>query len=398
METNALDRLDPRELGQNLKIAREQRGLRQSDAAKFIDVARTTLTAIEQGKRQINIDELRQLANAYGRSVGDFLRQRPAARDFQVQYRGPFKRQDYETEKIWQSQNEFQELCRNYVELEQIMDAPLMRRYPAIYSLEGLSPKQAAESVAAQERNRLGLGDGPLPLLRSFFEQEVGFRIFYMPFADSQFSEMYYYDDELGGCMAVNQNHPEERRRWSLVHGYAHFLVHRYQPFAYVEGVYEREQFADHFAKYFLMPTSSLMRRYQDTLQSREKATLGDLCVLAHYYGVSLAAFVRRLEDLSIAPGGTWERIRDGAFKVRKAQEQLGLPPIPAQEQTLPLRYQFLAVEAFEQGNISEGLLAKFLLVDRVEARHIAQLLSEHSDDVTSETRIDLNLEKPVGV
>jgi Zn-dependent peptidase ImmA (M78 family)/transcriptional regulator with XRE-family HTH domain len=398
MEPIVLDQLDPRELGQNLRIAREQRGLRQADAAEFIDVARTTLTAIEQGKRRINLNELRVLARAYGRTASDFLRPRPLARDFQVQYRGPSRMQDGELAKIAQSQTAFQELCRNYVELETIMDAPLMRRYPPLYSLENLSSKQAAESIAAQERNRLGLGDGPLPLLRSTLEQEVGLRIFYMPLTDSNFSEMYYYDDELGGCIAVNRNHSEERRRWSLVHAYAHFLVHRYQPFAYLEGVYEREQFADYFAKYFLMPTSSLIRRYQDTLQSREKPTIGDLSVLAYYYGVSLAAFVRRLEDLNMAPVGTWERMRERGSKVRQAQQQLGFPPIPAQEQILPLRYQYLAVEAFEQGQISEGLFARFLLVDRLEARHIAQLLSKHSDDVTSETRIDLNVEEQVGV
>jgi Zn-dependent peptidase ImmA (M78 family) len=146
------------------------------------------------------------------------------------------------------------------------------------------------------------------------------------------------------------------------------------------------------------MPTSSLIRRYQDTLQSREKPTIGDLSVLAYYYGVSLAAFVRRLEDLNMAPVGTWERMRERGSKVRQAQQQLGFPPIPAQEQILPLRYQYLAVEAFEQGQISEGLFARFLLVDRLEARHIAQLLSKHSDDVTSETRIDLNVEEQVGV
>lgn len=396
MAADALDQLDPRELGQNLKLAREQRGLRQEDAAKIIDVARTTITAIEQGKRRIHTDELITLAKAYGRSASDFMRPRPVARDFRVQFRGPVSALDIENDKISLSQDEFQELCRNYLELEGIMNAPLSRNYPPQYRIEGLGANQAAESIAIQERNRLGLGDGPLPMMRSIFEQDVGLRVFFIQFEDSQFSEMYYYDEELGGCLAVNQNHPEERRRWSLAHGYAHFLVHRFQSAIYYVSGYQREQFADFFAKYFLMPTSGLTRHYHSLLQSKAKPTIGDLCVLANYYAVSLSALVRRLEDLGVAPSGTWERLRERGIKVREAQQQLGLAPIPEQSQLLPLRYQYLAVEAFEQQAISEGLLAKFLRVDRLEARQIIQVLSAHTSDIDQEELIDFNIEELV--
>ncbi|MCA9951330.1 MAG: ImmA/IrrE family metallo-endopeptidase [Anaerolineales bacterium] len=396
MASNAIDKLDPRELGQNLKLAREQRGFRQEDAAKVIGVARTTITAIEQGKRRIKTDELIRLVKAYGRSVSDFMRPRPTARDFRVQFRGPSSGSQVADVKISLSQDEFQELCRDYLELENIMDAPLNHNYPPQYRIEGLGANQAAESIAIQERNRLGLGDSPLPILRSIFEQDVGLRVFFMQFKDSQFSEMYYYDEELGGCLAVNQNHPEERRRWSLAHGYAHFLVHRFQSAIYYESGYQREQFADFFAKYFLMPTSGITRHYHSLLQSKAKPTIGDLCVLANYYCVSLSALVRRLEDLGVAPGGTWERLRERGIKVREAQQQLGLSPIPEQSQLLPLRYQYLAVEAFEQQEISEGLLAKFLRVDRLEARRIIQVLSAHTSDVTHEELIDFSVEELV--
>lgn len=396
MAATEIDKLDPRELGQNLKLAREQRGIRQEDAAKMIGVARTTMTAIEQGQRRIKTDELLALVKVYGRSVSDFMRPRPAARDFRVQFRGSSSALHAEDVAISLSQAEFQELCRDYLELEKIMDAPLSHHYPPQYRIGGVGANQAAESIAIQERNRLGLGDGPLPILRSIFEQDVGLRVFFMPFEDSHFSEMYYYDEELGGCLAVNQNHPEERRRWSLAHGYAHFLVHRFQSAIYYESGYEREQFADFFAKYFLMPTSGMLRHYHSLLQSKAKPTIGDLCVSANYYGVSLSALVRRLEDLGVAPTGTWERLRERGMKVREAQQQLGLLPVPEQGQLLPLRYQYLAVEAFEQQEISEGLFAKLLRVDRLEARRIAQLLSAHSSDVTQEALLNFNVEELV--
>jgi DNA-binding XRE family transcriptional regulator len=50
-----LKEIDPTLLGQELQNARTQRGLTQAEAAKIIDVARTTLTAIEKGDRPIKV-------------------------------------------------------------------------------------------------------------------------------------------------------------------------------------------------------------------------------------------------------------------------------------------------------------------------------------------------------
>ena len=51
MDTNILDTIDMRELGKELQQARIKRGLTQEEAAKIIEVARTTITAIEKGER-----------------------------------------------------------------------------------------------------------------------------------------------------------------------------------------------------------------------------------------------------------------------------------------------------------------------------------------------------------
>jgi Zn-dependent peptidase ImmA (M78 family) len=334
------------------------------------------------------------LAQAYGRQVSDLVRSRPTIASFHVQYRGPVKPTNADQQSIDQAKYELEELCRNYLELEEITASPLVANYPPEYQIAGLRVDQAAEDIATQERNRLGLGDGAVPLLRQILEQDVGLRIFYLPLRPAKFSEIYTYQHEIGGCLAINSLHPEERRRWSTAHGYAHFLVHRYQPAAYIEGAYKREQFADYFAMYFLMPGSSLTRRFNKIYQAKEHMTPADLCVLANLYGVSVAALTRRLEDLDLAPRGTWNRLKDNGFKVREAQRQLGLPEIPSQDHKLPLRYQYLAIEAYQKGLISEGQLAKFLQVDRLEARSVAQHLLEHTTDVTDEMLIDLDFEQ----
>ena len=123
------------------------------------------------------------------------------------------------------------------------------------------------------------------------------------------------------------------------------------------------------------MPTSGLKRRFNDIRRTKDRVTAGDLCILAHYYGVSVEAMTRRLEDLKLLPIGIWDKLKEGGFKVREAQQQLGLGSLSAREQKLPTRYQYLAIDAFDRELISEGLLSKFLEVDRLEARRTAEIL-----------------------
>jgi DNA-binding XRE family transcriptional regulator len=263
MATNVLDKIDPKKLGERLQQARKKCGMTQANAAQIIDASRTTMIAIEKGERRLKATELIKLARAYGQAVSDFVRPSPVVEPFAVQFRAAFQRSDSlrdsfayrEKEQIIEVIQDFEELCRNYLELEEIMDAPLPRNYPREYEVEGMPIEQTAESIAISERQRLGLGDGPISLLRDILEHNVGLRIFYIKMP-GKYSEMYNYDQKLGGCLAINANHPEERRRWSLAHGYLHFLAHRRKSVLdEVEIGYQRmpmsEKLAEAFPKYF---------------------------------------------------------------------------------------------------------------------------------------------------
>lgn len=402
MDRNVLQSLDPRDLGRRLQEARKARGRTQQEAADYLGVARTTLTAIEKGERRIQPSEFSRLAAYYGRSIGELVRQRGPIEPFAVQLRAILAPDVSTEEEIDPYVFEFQRLCEDYFELERICGAPLARAYPPVYSIESTAPEAAAEDVATSERNRLGLGDGPLPNLRQVLDQDVGLRIFYMDLP-SRISAMFAYTDELGGCIAVNRKHPEERRRNSMGHEYGHFLTKRYQPEVRILKRYQRipgqERFADSFARSFLMPASGLRRRFHELRRSREKGlTLADLCTLAHFYFVSVQGMVLRLEELRLIPTGTWERIEAQGFRVREAQRILELPEHPADEEQLPARYQYLAVTAYLRSDLSEGQLARFLRTDRLDARRIVDELAqvvEVSDDGQLDT-VSLDLGEPL--
>ncbi len=389
MATNILDNIDLRNLGDLLQQARKKCGMTQADAAKVIDAARTTIVAIEKGERRLKPNELIKLARAYGRAISDFVRPSPVIEPFAVQFRAAYQRSEQEEARIDPIIQRLEELCRNYLELEKIVDAPLPRNYPQEYDVTSMPIEAAAESIAIAERQRIGLGDGPIPLLRDILEQSVGIRIFYLKMP-AKYSEIYSYDEQLGGCMAINLDHYEERRRWSMAHGYLHFLAHRRKPVFDFEGQYQRipesERLAEAFPKYFLMPSSGLLRRFNDMHRTHGKFTPTNLFTLAHYYGVSIEALIYRLEEMGLLPSGTGDRLRDRGLKVRKVQQELGLEDIQQRTDVVPTHYQHLAIEALDQGLITEGRFADFLGVDRLEARRIAEALREHSSGIMEET------------
>jgi Zn-dependent peptidase ImmA (M78 family)/DNA-binding XRE family transcriptional regulator len=375
---------NPRILGKRLQAARKGCGLTQQQAAHRIGVARTTLIAMEQGERRVQPEEIVQLASVYGRTVNELLRQSEPVEVFAIHFRQPPSSMGIDQSDVDITKVEFQRLCEDYLELEQMQKAPLSRKYPVEYSVGAANVDADAEDIAVVERNRLGLGDGPLLNLREILELDVGIRIFTMDLP-SRVAAMFAYSDQLGACIAVNRKHPEERRRMSLAHDYGHFLTSRYQPVLDLVGGYQRlpesERLAETFARAFLMPATGLSRRFNDLRRSQAgRVTPADLCRLAHVYGVSVEAMTLRLEELRLLKAGTWDRLRLSGFRVREAQQLLKLTPHSASDEVLPLRYRYLAAAAFEDGALSEGQLARFLRVDRLEARRIVEELSMYQD------------------
>src|SRR5207248_2691669 len=125
---------------------------------------------------------------------------------------------------------DFQTFLDQYRELERIMSAPLRSKLPEERPLNNVvDPVELAEDTAAEERQRLGLGDQPVINLRGTLETEVGLRIFYGDLP-SPVAGLYDFVTALGCCLYINRNHPPERRRVSMVHEWGHGIVDRHKP------------------------------------------------------------------------------------------------------------------------------------------------------------------------
>jgi Zn-dependent peptidase ImmA (M78 family)/DNA-binding XRE family transcriptional regulator len=366
-----------------LRAARESSGLTQAQAAAELGVSRPLLIAIEKGVREPSAEQLVKLAGIYDRPVSELLRPTPPPVAIGTRFRAalaPGKHADDLTEVIAQLENQ----ADNYLDLLRRADAEPPGRYQPARGISHLDPWQAGEDLATEERNRLGIGDGPIRPLREVLEIEVGLRIFLLSLPH-HVAGLFVYVEGLGGCIGVNISHPSERRRWTMAHEYAHYLATRDRaevtPVTQRRQQPETERFADAFAANFLMPRSGLSRRFHELKRTKGgKVTPATLVQLAHAYGVSVQALTHRLEDLRLVGPGTWDKLRDNDFQPRAAARMLGLEPGDQHADALPLHYQLLAVQLYADGEITETQLARYLGTDIVGARRAYQDLTETGD------------------
>ena len=84
-----LDTIDPATIGERLADARRERRLTQQRVADALDVARTTIIAMEKGERRPRASELIKLAQIYGRAVSELVQpeRHALSPDFLVQFR-----------------------------------------------------------------------------------------------------------------------------------------------------------------------------------------------------------------------------------------------------------------------------------------------------------------------
>jgi Zn-dependent peptidase ImmA (M78 family)/DNA-binding XRE family transcriptional regulator len=365
----------PADAGERLRIARESAKITQASAAKAIGVARTTIVAIEQGERRARMNELRQLAKLYGTSVNALLRQEAVHVDLAPRFRKVVGSDDQAAEAAAL----LAELAKAEVELENLLGVRRVRNYPPERPLLPGDVRAQAEQDAMELRQRLGLGMGPVSDIVTLLEMELGVRVYVRRF-DGRISGVFAYDDALGPCMLLNANHPRERRTQSAGHETGHFLSTRREPEVLHHNEAEssrEERYANAFARALLTPARAVMQRFQEVTAGSERLTRRHVIVLAHFFCVSREAMVRRLEELGSVKAGTWDWFEaNGGITDEQARQVLGDLSAPDAykadaDRPTSLRLNLLASEAYRQGLLSEGQLARLLHLDRVELREI---------------------------
>lgn len=373
--TENAEKLSDLEIGERLRVARESEKFTQSAAAEAIDVARTTIVAIEKGQRRVRMDELQKLATLYRTSANALLRREAVHLDMVPRFR---KLPQSGGDAIENAARLLNDLVRAEVELENALGVKRTRNYPPERPILPGDVRAQAEQDAQELRDWLGLGPGPVLDIVSILDQ-LGIRV-YVRRLDGKVSGLFAYDDAVGACILLNASHPPERFRQTGIHELAHFISARRQPEALTEDEKfssREERYAAAFAPSFLAPSRAVRQRFAELTAGQSHLTRRHIILLAHDFGLAREAIVRRLEDLSLAKRGTWDWFQNnGGITNEQARQVLGELPdrslnaVEAQG-FVPPRLALLARETWKRGFYSEGQLARLLHLDRHDMREV---------------------------
>ena len=371
-----IESLPDSEIGERLRIAREAAGLTQAVAAEKIDVARTTIVAIERGQRRIKTNELQGLCSLYGTSANAILRQEAVHLDMVPRFRKLAQSADDAAERAACLLND---LVSAEVELENALGIKRARNYPPERPILPGDVRQQAEQDAQELRDWMGLGAGSVLDIVSLLDLQLGIRVYVRPL-DGKISGLFAYDEAVGACMLLNAAHPVGRIVQTGAHELGHFNSARRQPEVLTEGELphsREERYADHFGRCFVTPARAVRQRFAEITAGQSHLTRRHIILLASAFGVAREAIVRRLEELGLAKRGTWDWFQaNGGITDEQARQGLGELPVRGSslveaQGAVPPRLALLAREAWKRGFYSEGQLARLLKLDRHEMREL---------------------------
>lgn len=361
---------DSEVLGRRLKQARMEAQITQDFAAKEIGVARTTIVAIEKGQRKLKDNEFVRLCSLYKIAASSILRPSQKREDIIFKFRRD-SRVQVDSPGAQDAIELLLSLASASEELESMMGKSRYKTQLYQHVIQNRDIKTQAEDAASALRQKIGIGSLPVGDLFSILEFHLDFSVFVREI-DSNISGLYVNNDQIGHCMLLNAKHSLGRLYFTAAHelGHAVSSVSAYHVnFEGHEESSEEEIFANSFASSFLMP-ASFIRKVFDEFSAQGAFSPRQLIVMAKTTGVSPEAMCRRLEGLGLLKQGTYDSIKERGFSVGRIDTQIckkqstGAHPVPE-------RVRLLMADAYSDGLLSEGQLAKKFSLDRIEIREL---------------------------
>lgn len=217
-------------LGDRLRLAREQTGMSQTEAAVALGITSAALSQYEKGKRRVEALLLEVLSKLYGVPLGYFFGHESRSADWEAALRSMSLDLSvagkagisYLINKV----HMLEELYR--LSLRPFLQVP----HPPFVALEEekLSDYEVAE-YAQKARRHFDLGVAPILDLRGFLEAQ-GYKIFAVPLGTDKddLNGFFFMHAQLGPIVAINEDQAESRHPFTLAHELAHGLYHYNRP------------------------------------------------------------------------------------------------------------------------------------------------------------------------
>jgi Zn-dependent peptidase ImmA (M78 family)/transcriptional regulator with XRE-family HTH domain len=293
-----------------ITLARESRGLTQSEMAPSIGVSQAFLSRIEAGLVLPADDTMERIANTlnypmrffaqtdsiFGAGISEFFHRR---------------RQDVSSKTI-NRVHAIANICGMHIaRMLKSVDIPETKIKPLDLENYDNSPEEIARAIRAS----WNLPKGPIANVVRVIEDNGGI-IIRFPFGTPQMDAISRWVPGLPPIFFVNDGIPTDRERLTLCHELAHLIMH---------GVpnQEMETEANRFAGEFLMPEREIRPHLT-------RVNIEQLAALKPYWKVSMAAILHRANDLQMISDRysrtLWMKIGQAGYK-RKEPPELDLAP-----------------------------------------------------------------------
>lgn len=262
-----------------LILAREARGLTQSELAKAIGVTQAKISKYENGMMPVLQDDLAEIAKALNYSEELFFQ---TDKVYGLGSSVLFHRQRRSVPIF--IQRKFQaHINIMRMQVDRLLRAAEINTTSRFPQLDIDSCGGTAEGVADYVRAAWQLPIGPVPNLTAAIESAGGI-VIKCSFETHQIDAVHLWVSDLPPLFFVNRDLPGDRLRFTLGHEIGHAIMH---------GIptEKMEQEADQFAAELLMPRENIRKFLRNI-------TLQRAAILKPHWKVSIAALIRRAKDL----------------------------------------------------------------------------------------------------
>lgn len=262
-------------------LAREARGLTQTELAKITGISQARLSKMEDNLISISNDDISALSSALKYPRAFFFKKDMSKGVFNGLYR---RRKSLAIRFLTQF-NAAVSIRASRVERLARKEAVMKSELPRCDTEDF---KGGAKEIAAHIRQFLGIPPGPIKNLVNILE-DCGIVVIREDFGSSKIDGVSIFTKNARPVIFINSAQPKSRQIFTLVHELAHMVMHHLPT---PEDVAEME--SDTFTAEFLMPSDDIRPQFH----SIGHITLERLQSLKLHWNVSMGALARRARDL----------------------------------------------------------------------------------------------------
>ncbi len=345
-------------LAHRLKQLRESLGLKINEAADRLGFGSyQTLSNIENGEREVKVQELQKFSKVYYSSIDKLLGKSELDTSTKFLWRSSPKerKQEIESEILYH--------CEQYKLLESLLEVKTKEGFITV-SLEDINTNYRIMMLADNISKLLQLGRRPAFTLQKVLEQDYGVKILYYSFSDG--SSVSTVNKGLGKVIVINSNEAPWRQNYDLAHELFHLItwdaVVSNNLLTEDEYNEDLERKANLFASILLLPESEVRKEILDRVDNQGRINDSDIVDVAIEFGVSTQALIYRLTHMKLISFDKASTITKDVELREVDKRKRFLERMKSQK---PEQYAILAIRCLRKGLLSRGKFAEMMEIDR---------------------------------